>query len=104
MRLAPLVPAILLAGALSACAGVPKQPADPAVIQKITDACAVYETAKAGIALAGGILPGGGTAIAVVEAFVDPVCADPAKFAGDLSTADWILKNAAELQAAAKKR
>jgi hypothetical protein len=47
--------------------------------------------------LAGGALeiavPAAALAVAVVEAGVEKVCADPQRFAGDVSTVEWVVKN-----------
>ena len=96
--------ALALAGALTGCAGttIVRQPADPAVVQKIADACAVYQAAKVSTGIAAGFVPAAGSAIAIIEAFTDPMCADPAKFAGDIATVEWVVKNARAVKAAAK--
>ena len=103
-RILSLTLAFALAGALAACAGttIPRQPTDPAVVQKIANACAVYQAAKLGAGIAAGLVPAAGSAIAIIEAFTDPVCADPTRFAGDIATVEWVLKNARAVKAAAK--
>jgi hypothetical protein len=97
-------PVLALAGALAACTGttIVRQPADPTVIQKIAEACAIYQATKLAAGIAAGLVPMAGSAIGIIEAFTDPVCADPAKFAGDIATIEWVLKNARAVQAAAK--
>jgi hypothetical protein len=103
-RTLALASALALAGALAACTGtaIVRQPADPTVMRKIAEACAIYQAAKLGAGIAAGLVPTAGSAIAIIEAFTDPVCADPAKFAGDIATIEWVLKNARAVQTAAK--
>jgi hypothetical protein len=87
----------ILAGVLffTGCqpAAVQRQPADPAVVQRILAACTQSGLFK----LAGGALeiavPAATLPVAVVNAGVDKVCADPERFAADVSTVEWVLKN-----------
>jgi hypothetical protein len=82
---------LLLAG----CQPVPieRQPADPAVAARIVAACTDSGLFK----LAGGALeiavPAATLPVAVINAGVDKVCADPERFAGDVSTVEWVAKN-----------
>src|SRR5207248_7592102 len=71
----------------------PPPPPDPAVVARIVRAC----TGSGLFKLAGGALeiavPAAALPVAVVNAGVDKVCADPERFAGDVSTVEWVLKN-----------
>jgi hypothetical protein len=71
----------------------PPPPPDPAVVMRIVTAC----TGSGLFKLAGGALeiavPATALPVAVVNAGVDKVCADPARFAGDVSTVEWVVKN-----------
>ena len=81
--------------ALVSCGTVP-QPADPAVTQRIVAACMADGFFK---------MVGGRLVLAAVDptriaapliaAGVDIVCASPERFAGDISTVEWVLKNTA---------
>ncbi len=82
--------------ALSGCASdIVSQPADPAVTARIVQAC----TASGLFKLADGLLlsavPGGPLAKGIIDAGVDIACADPARFAGDIGTVEWVVKNLA---------
>ena len=72
---------------------VERQPADPATVSRILAACTESGLFK----LAGGALeiavPAATLPVAVVNAGVDKVCADPERFAGDVSTVEWVEKN-----------
>lgn len=93
---APFAGAAVLLG-LSACASLPAP--DPsrtaAIEQKIVAACLQSGLFK----LAGGVVasavPAANLPIAVVNAGVDQVCADPHRFAGDVTTVEWVAKNLA---------
>lgn len=85
--------ALALAGAalLSACA--PMQPADPAVTARIVAACTasgLFKLVDGGVAAA---VPAAALPVMVVNAGVDVVCADPARFSADLSTVEWVVRN-----------
>jgi len=71
----------------------PPPPPDPAVVQRILRAC----TASGLFKLAGGALeiavPAAALPVAVVNAGVEKVCADPQRFAADVSTVEWVVKN-----------
>jgi len=71
----------------------PPPPPDPAVVQRILQAC----TASGFFKLAGGALeiavPAAALPVAVVNAGVEQVCANPQRFAGDVSTVEWVVKN-----------
>jgi hypothetical protein len=66
---------------------------DPAVVERILRAC----TGSGLFKLAGGALeiavPAAALPVAVINAGVDKVCADPERFAGDVSTVEWVVKN-----------
>ena len=71
----------------------PPPPPDPAVVQRILRAC----TESGLFRLVGGALeiavPAAALPVAVVNAGVEKVCADPQRFAGDVSTVEWVVKN-----------
>jgi hypothetical protein len=71
----------------------PPPPPDPAVVERILRAC----TGSGLFKLAGGALeiavPAAALPVAVVNAGVEKVCADPERFAGDVSTVEWVIKN-----------
>jgi starvation-inducible outer membrane lipoprotein len=103
MYLIPVViPRITIAScfalALAGCAGAPQivqQPPNPKVTQDIANACLGSGLFKMAIGIGGRIAlgPAGDLPVSVVSAGVDQVCADPATFAGDVSTAEWVVKN-----------
>jgi hypothetical protein len=80
---------------LASCQSGPvtQQPADPAVVARIVHACTNSGLFK----LAGGALeiavPAATLPVAVVNAGVERVCADPERFAGDVSTVEWVVNN-----------
>jgi hypothetical protein len=87
---------LLLGGCASPGAGPgPSQQAtaDPATVQRIVAACTNSGLFK----LAGGALdiavPAATLPVAVVNAGVEKVCANPQQFADDVSTVDWVAKN-----------
>jgi hypothetical protein len=70
-----------------------RQPPDPAVVQRILGACThsgLFKLAGGAAAIA---VPAATLPIAVVNAGVDKVCEDPERFAGDISTVEWVVKN-----------
>ncbi len=89
----------LLAGALAlglaACGAVPPQPPDPAVAQRIATTCLGSGLFKTGIGLGFSLVPAGALPAQIIDAGVDQVCADPARFAGDIGTVEWLVKNTA---------
>jgi hypothetical protein len=72
---------------------IERQPPDPAVVARIVAAC----TGSGLFKLAGGALeiavPATALPVAVINAGVDKVCANPEQFAGDVSTVEWVVKN-----------
>lgn len=94
IRKATLVGLLALAG----CAGVTAQPADPATTQRIVSAClasGLFKTgAGFGLSFAG---PPGEIFSRILDAGVDKVCADPARYAADISTAGWVAKNLTDI-------
>ncbi len=88
--------AAALAVSLSSCSAVPVQPADPDVVQRIVTACLASGLFKSGVgfglSFAG---PPGEIADRVISWGIDRVCADPVRFAGDISTVEWVVKNLA---------
>lgn len=83
-----------LALSLFGCGAVPTQPADPAVTQRIVQACLASGLFKMGagfgLSFAG---PPGEIANQVLSAGIDRVCANPAAFAADVSTVEWVARN-----------
>ncbi len=90
MKLGTSCAALLM---LAACAAVPMQPPDPAVTQRIAEACLGSGLFKVGVGLGLSLIPAGALPAQVIEAGVDRVCADPAHFAGDISTVEWVVRN-----------
>ena len=88
--------AAALAVALSSCETIPVQPADPAVTQRIVTACLASGLFKTGVgfglSFAG---PPGEIADRVISWGIDKVCADPARYAADAATVEWVVKNLA---------
>ena len=72
---------------------IDRQPADLAVVARIVAACTDSGLFK----LAGGALEIAVLAatlpVVVINAGVDKVCANPERFAGDVSTVEWVVKN-----------
>ncbi len=81
----------VIAFALAAC--VPQQPADPAVTGRIVRACTASGLFKAVDGAVTMAVPAAALPVMVVNAGVDIVCADPARFAADISTAEWVVRN-----------
>jgi hypothetical protein len=84
---------LVAAATLSACGGV-KDLADPGKTQAdIVEACTASGLFKAVAGAATIAVPAATLPVAVVNAGVDQVCGNPAGFAGDASTAYWVVKN-----------
>ena|SRR5689334_15438315 len=79
---------------LASCQSGPvtQQPADPAVVSRIVHACTNSGLFKLGGALEIAV-PAATLPVAVVNAGVERVCADPERFAGDVSTVEWVVNN-----------
>lgn len=88
----PLI-SMLGAVALAGCAGVVAQPADPATTARIVTACTASGLFKAVDGTLSAAVPAAALPVMVVNAGVDVVCRDPARFAGDISTVEWVVKN-----------
>ena len=93
---------ILLAVVLSGCSSmssVPSRPANPAVVAKIVAACTARGLFRpvivAGETVAEAAVPVAALPIGLVRAGVDLVCANPSRFAADISTVEWVAKNIA---------
>ena len=88
--------AAVLALGLAACAGITPQPANPRIVTEIETAClgsGVFKTV-AGVGLSFVPVPGfEAVASMALNAGVDRVCADPVRFAADITTVEWVLKN-----------
>jgi hypothetical protein len=78
--------------ALAGCAVQP-QPGDPAVTARIAGACVDSGLFKIADGIVAAAVPAASLPIAVVNAGVDRVCANPAAFSADLSTVEWVAKN-----------
>ena len=85
-----LLPLLLLA----AC-GTMMQPADPKVTADILAACTRSGWFKMADGIAAAAFPVVSLPIAFINAGVDRVCADPERFAADISTVEWVAKNLA---------
>ena len=88
-----LSPSIFLL--LAAC-GTMMQPADPKVTAEILAACTRSGWFKMVDGIAAAAFPVVSLPIAVLNAGVDRVCADPERFAADISTVEWVAKNLAK--------
>jgi hypothetical protein len=67
--------------------------ADPATVQRIVAACTnsgLFKLASGALDVA---VPAATLPVAVVNAGVDKVCADPKRFADDVTTVEWVAKN-----------
>jgi hypothetical protein len=83
-----------LALLLASCSVVP-QPADPATAARIIQACTASGLFKAVDGALSAAVPAAALPVMVVNAGVDVVCRDPNRFAGDISTVEWVVKNLA---------
>ena len=92
MRLSAAPAALLL---LASCSAIPQQPADPAVTARIVAACAASGMFKAVDGALSAAVPVAALPVMVINAGVDVVCGDPARFAADVSTVEWVVKNLA---------
>ncbi len=84
---------LALTALLAACG--PMQPADPAVTARIVAACTasgLFKAVDGAVAMA---VPAAALPVMVVNAGVDIVCRDPSRFAADISTVEWVVKNLA---------
>jgi hypothetical protein len=90
-------PALLILALLAGCsgAGIVAQPADPAATARIVAACTASGLFKAVDGAFSAAVPAAAMPVMAVNAGVDIVCRDPARFAADLSTAEWVAKNLA---------
>ena len=79
---------------LAAC-GTMMQPADPKITADILAACTRSGWFKLADGLVAAAVPAASLPIAVLNAGVDRVCADPAAFSADISTVEWVAKNLA---------
>jgi hypothetical protein len=80
--------------ALASCSVVP-QPADPATANRIVKACTASGLFKAVDGALSAAVPAAALPVMVVNAGVDIVCRDPNRFAADISTVEWVVKNLA---------
>ena len=77
---------------LAAC-GTQMQPPDPAITARIVAACTMSGLFKMVEGIAVAAMPIAVLPVAVLNAGVDIVCADPARFSADLSTVEWVVRN-----------
>jgi len=78
---------------LSGCTALP-QP--PGLGIDVATACKVFNIVRQAV----GQHPMLGSAIAIIEGFVDPICSAAVPVARDAETGEWVLHNAAALAAA----
>jgi hypothetical protein len=71
----------------------PMRPADPAVTARIVAACTQSGLFKAVDGAVTVALPAAALPVMVINAGVDIVCANPARFAADISTVEWVVRN-----------
>lgn len=79
--------------AVSACSAIVAQPANPKVTAEIVKAClysGLFKTADGMLTMA---VPAASLPVSVINAGVDRVCAAPEKYAADISTIEWVVKN-----------
>lgn len=72
-------------------AGAPA--ADPNVVQSIATACSDSGLFKLADGTVATLIPVATLPVDIINAGVDKVCANPAQFASDVSTAEWVVKN-----------
>ncbi len=84
-----------LAVALAGCSGIVTQPADPVMIARIVQACTASGLFKAVDGTLSAAVPAAALPVMVLNAGIDVVCENPARFAADISTAEWVAKNLA---------
>jgi hypothetical protein len=71
----------------------PQQPADPAVVARIERVCqdsGLFKVINGVVVLA---VPAASIPVALLNAGVDQVCMNPERFASDISTVQWLVKN-----------
>ncbi len=83
-------PAAFVAGC-----GITPQSANPEVVQRIVAACTASGLFKAVDGALSAAVPAAALPVMVINAGVDRVCADPQRFAGDISTVEWVVRNLA---------
>lgn len=79
--------------ALGACGLVTPQPADPRVVLEIVRACTYSGFFKMADGALVAAVPAVSLPVSLVNAGVDRVCEAPEKFASDISTVEWVVKN-----------
>lgn len=86
---------VLASLVLASCStSVPPQPANPKVVSDIVSACTIDGVFKnVGGRLVLQSLPYVGAADSIIAVGIDRVCSDPQRYAGDLATASWVLRN-----------
>jgi hypothetical protein len=71
----------------------PQQPADPTIVARIERVCqdsGLFKVINGVVVLA---VPAASIPVALLNAGVDKVCMNPEKFASDISTVQWLVKN-----------
>jgi hypothetical protein len=95
-RTLALTSVLLLAGCASPSPGpgpVGPPTADPATVTRIVAACTNSGLFKLAGGAIGVAVPVAALPVAVVNAGVEKVCADPQRFADDVTTVEWVAKN-----------
>lgn len=86
------LPMMILAGCAGSTTAV-VQPPDPAIVADITNVCLASGLFEIGDGVVATLVPVTALPIALVNAGVDKVCANPAAFASDISTVQWLVSN-----------
>jgi hypothetical protein len=92
MRLVTMTAIATVLAGVPACS-VMQQPADPAVVKRIVAICTTsgfFKVVNGTIALA---YPPAQIPAQILDYGIDQVCTDPERFASDISTVEWLLKN-----------
>ncbi len=85
---------LLLAGC-GAILPLQNTPYNPALTERIVAACLQSGLFKLADGLVAAAVPAASLPIAIVNAGVDRVCADPERFSHDISTVEWVIQNLA---------
>ena len=92
MRLLTMTALAAVLAGVAACSVV-RQPADPAVVNRIVAICTTsgfFKVVNGTIALA---YPPAQIPAQILDYGIDQVCMHPERFASDISTVEWLLKN-----------
>ncbi len=91
MKLSPAF--CLLLAACGSTLPLQNTPYNPELTERIIRACTQSGLFKLADGVVAAAVPAASLPIAVVNAGVDRVCADPERFSRDISTVEWVLKN-----------